>query len=218
MLLLRGMSGYQRVFIMLPCMITLGMHSFGQTDGWKTAKLDNGEITVQYRISERVTEGGVKAPMIEDITTTVAGVSLKSCIALMKDPSRHKDFTGDFSSETIEVVSDHEWLVYYFAKNPWPVPDSDCVAIMSLTEDAAQGTASFTFTAAPDRMENRKVKRMSFYNIAYSFKDLGNGSVEIIETGRSSPAVEVPLWLIKSAFPGAPADSIRKFVKIAKKM
>jgi hypothetical protein len=211
-------SGSRRLFIILPCMIALGVRGFAQADGWKTAKLDKGQITVQYRISERATESGLKVPMIEDITTTVAGVSLKSCIALMKDPSMHKGFTGDSSSETIEVVSDHEWLVYYFTKNPWPVPDSDCVAVMTFTEDVAQGTAVFTLSAAPDRMENRKVKRMSFYNISYSFKDLGNGSVEIIETGRSSPAVEVPLWLIKSAFPGAPADSIRKFVKIAKMM
>jgi hypothetical protein len=89
----------------------------------------------------------------------------------MKDPSQHKGFKGDFSSETIEVPSDHEWLVYCYSKNPWPVPDSDCVAILSFSEDAALGTA-----------------------------------------------VEVPLRLIQSAFPGAPAEGIRKLVKMAKGM
>ena len=195
----------------------LAVAALGAED-WKTAKLDDSKIVVKYRISERLTESGVMVPMIEDSATTIADVSLSSCVALMRDLSKHKDFMDDFSSEAIKAISDNEWLVYYYTKNPWPVPDTDCVAVMATAEDAAQGTAVFTLSAAPDQMENRKVKRMSFYHITYSFKDLGNGTVEIAVSGRTSPPVEVPLWLIKSAFPGAPADAIRKFVKIAKTM
>jgi hypothetical protein len=183
---------------------------------WKDARLDGGAISVRYRISERVDESGAEVPLIEDISTTIADVSLHSCVALMKDPSRHREFMGDYSSETITAISDHEWLVYYYTRNPWPVPDSDCVAVLSFTEDAERGSAVFTLSAAPDLIERGTVKRLSFWNIAYSFKDLGTGRVEIVVTGRSSPPVAVPLWLIKSAFPGAPADCIRKFVKIAK--
>jgi hypothetical protein len=197
----------------------LAVAALGAESGeWKSALLDKGEISVQYRISERVAESGAKVPMIEDNATTIADVSLRSCVALMKDPSRHKDFMGDYSSEMIKAISDHEWIVYYYTKNGGPIPDSDCVALMSCSEDAAQGTAVFTLSAAPDLMERRKVKRMSYYNITYSFKDLGKGRVEIVVTGRSSPPLDVPLWLIKSAFPGAPADGIRKLVKLAKTM
>ncbi len=115
-------------------------------------------------------------------------------------------------------VSDEEWIVYYYTRNPWPVADSDCVAVMSFTEDAAQGTAVFKLSAAPDLLESKKVGRMSFYTIVYSFKDMGDGTVKITVTGKTSPPVEAPLWLIKSAFPGMPADGIRKFVKAAKTM
>jgi len=89
---------------------------------------------------------------------------------------------------------------------------------MSFTEDAAQGTAVFKLSAAPDLLESKKVGRMSFYTIVYSFKDMGDGTVKITVTGKTSPPVEAPLWLIKSAFPGMPADGIRKFVKAAKTM
>jgi hypothetical protein len=185
---------------------------------WKIALLDKGEISVRYRISERVTERGAKVPMIEDVATTIADVSLCDCVALMKDVSKHKDFMGDFSSEAIKAISDTECIVYCYSKNPWPVGDSDCVALMSYSEDAATGSAVFKLSFAPDLVENRKVKRMSYYNVTYAFKDMGKGRVEIVVTGRTSPPVEVPLWMIKSAFPGAPADGIRKFVKMARTM
>ena len=217
MLFLRAGSSNVRRTICGLAYAVLAVAAIG-ADDWKTAKLDDAKITVKYRISERVTETGVRVPMIEDIATTIAEVSLSGCVALMKDTSKHKEFMGDYSSEAIKAISGNEWIVYYYTKNPSPVPDSDCVAIMSFSEDAGLGTADFRLSAAPDLMEYKKVERMSFFNIAYSFKDLGNGTVEIVMTGRSSPPVKVPLWLINSAFPGVPADGIRKFVKLAKTM
>jgi len=208
----------RKSWIAFSCLIALGASGNAQADGWKTAMLDEGRISVQYRISERRTQSGDTVPLIEDITTTLADVSMRDCVALMKDPSRHKDFMGDFSSESIKAISDNEWLVYYYTKNPWPIPDSDCVAIMTCTEDAERGTVVFTLSAAPEMAESRKVKRMSYYDVRYSFKDRGNGSVEIVVSGRSSPPVEVPRWMIMSAFPGAPADGVRKLIKSANAM
>ena len=121
------------------CMIFLVLGAGAEEGEWKSSVLDKGRISVQYRISERVTEDGKKVPLIEDITTTVADVSLQSCIALMMDVTRHKDFMGDFSSEVVNIISDNEWIVYYYTKNPWPVADSDCVAVMSFSGDATQG-------------------------------------------------------------------------------
>ncbi|MFH2112966.1 MAG: hypothetical protein ABIJ86_00500 [Spirochaetota bacterium] len=194
-------------------MLILVLGAGAEEGEWKSSVLDKGKVSVQYRISERVTGDGVKVPLIEDVTTTIADISLQSCISLMMDVTRHRDFMGDFSSEVVKVLSDNEWIVYYYTRNPWPVPDSDCVAVMAFSGDVTQGTAVFKLTAAPDLMENKKVGRMSLYNIVYSFKDMGDGTVEITVTGKTSPPVEAPLWMIKSAFPGMPADGIRKFVK-----
>ncbi|OHD75949.1 MAG: hypothetical protein A3J97_02875 [Spirochaetes bacterium RIFOXYC1_FULL_54_7] len=217
--LLKGLhDGILKSLLGIVCAFCIVLGASAEEAQWKTSSLDKGTISVQYRISERITDGGIKVPLIEDITTTVATVSLQSCIALMMDVRRHKDFMGDYSSEVIKVISDNAWTVYYYTKNPWPIADSDCVAVMSFSEDATQGTAIFKLTAAPDMMEDKHVGRMSFYNIEYSFKDLKDGTVKITVTGRTSPPVEAPLWLIKSAFPGIPADGIRKFVKVAKTM
>jgi hypothetical protein len=209
-------AGLPSAWRILPCMLLIGAGLHAQSDGWKTAALDGGKITVEYRISERVDDSGARVPLIEDRSTTTESVSLKSCVALMKDVARHKDFMGDYSSEKLRETAENAWLVYYYSKNPWPVADSDCVAVMTFDESASEGRATFTLSAAPSMLEARKVKRMSYYAVSYSFKDLGDGRVEMTVTGRTSPPVEVPLWLIRSAFPGAPADAVRKFMKIAK--
>jgi hypothetical protein len=203
-------------WLILPCMLLLGPSLFAQSDGWKTAVLDGGKITVEYRISERIDETGAKVPLIEDRATTTETVSLRSCVELFRDVARHKDFMGDFSSEKLREISGNSCLVYYFSKNPWPAADSDCVATMTFDEGASGNTPTFTLTAAPSMLETRDVRRMSYYNIMYSFRDLGDGRVTMTVTGRTSPPVAVPAWLIRSAFPGAPADAIRKFMKIAK--
>lgn len=209
-------AGSSLAWRIIPCMLLTGASLFAQSDGWKTAVLDGGKITVEYRISERVDETGAKVPLIEDRSTTTETVSMQSCLSLFKDVARHKDFMGDYSSEKLRETSKNAWIVYYFSKNPWPVADSDCVAMMTFDENATENTTTFTLTAEPTMMEARGVKRMSFYTVAYSFKDLGDGRVAMTVTGKTSPPVAVPLWLMRSAFPGAPADAIRKFMKIAK--
>ncbi|MFC2112948.1 hypothetical protein ACFLTA_06745 [Bacteroidota bacterium] len=52
------------------------------------------------------------------------------------------------------------------------------------------------------------VNRMTHFNVPYSIGDLGDGTVELL--------VKVPFWLIKSAFPDAPAKALKSFAKLAK--
>lgn len=197
-------------------MICLIPNLFSHSKEWKTKNIDGGKIMVKYCISERIDEKGKKVPLIEDIVKSTDSLNILDCIALMKDVSRHKEFTGDYISEKVGIISDNEYIVYYFSKNPWPIANSDCVANMKFSEDKVEKTAVFRFTAAPSEYKTGNVKRMTYYDITYSFKDLGNGTVEITETGKTTPPVDVPLWIIKSAFPGAPASSMRKLVKLSK--
>lgn len=207
-----------QIELLMLCMFFLSSSISAQTEGWKTAKLDNGKITVKYKISTRTDENGEKLQLIEDISTTTDSLSMQNCISVMKDVSKHKEFTDDYISEKVKTISDSEWVVYYYSKNPWPIANSDCVSMMTFSENTTEKIAVFKFTAAPSEFKKGNVKRMTYYNVTYSFKDLGNGTVEITETGKTTPPVKVPLWIIRSAFPGVPANALRKFVKLAKEI
>lgn len=180
-------------------------------------ELDNGNITVHYSISESYDEFDNEFILIEDTTITVANLDLQKCISLMKDVKKHKLFTGDAKSEIVRTISDNEWIVYYFNDNPWPIANSDCVARMIFTENKYENTATFTLIATPSEYKKGEENRMTRFNLEYTFKELENGKIKITMIGKTSPPVNVPMWLIKTAFPGAPADAVRKLVELAKK-
>lgn len=200
------------------CMIFKITNILAQTEEWKTAKLDDGKITVQYNISTRTDEKGDEVPLIEYIAKTTDSVSMRKCISLMKDVSKHKEFTGDNVSEKVQTISENEWVVYYYSNSPWPLPDNDCVQKMTISEDTTEKTALFTFIAAPTMFDKKNVKRITYQDTTYAFKDLGNGKVEVTTTMKITPPMKVPHWMIKANFPGEPAKVVRKFVKLAKEI
>jgi hypothetical protein len=206
---------------MRPIFLILILFSTGlqaQINEWNVKNLFNDKIEVKYRISEKIDENGACEILIEDNATTTDSLSLQKCISFMNDISKHKQFSGDKISEMVKTISDSTWVVYYYTDNPWPINNSDCVALMKYSRSSDKKTACFSFTAAPTEYESRNVNRMTNYNITYLFEDLGNGKVKILMSGRTSPPVKVPLWLIKSAFPKAPVDGLRKMVKLIKEM
>ena len=203
-------------FVMLG-MIFLNINIIAQTQQWNTKILDKGKITVKYRITNQVDAKGQEVLIIEDSSSVTENLDFQKCITLLKDVLGHKEFTGDKVSKKVKDISENESIVYYYAKNPWPIANSDCVARMTYYYDETEKRALFQFTAAPSEFETGDVARMTNYNVTYSFRDLGGGMVEIIVTGKTSPPVKVPLWMIKSAFPGVPAKALRKIVKLTKK-
>jgi hypothetical protein len=203
-----------RPIIVMVVLFSLSIQA--KSNEWKVKKLFKDKIEVTYRISERIDETGAKVPLIEDNAVTVDSLSLQKCITFMKDISKHKLFTGDATSQKVRTLSDSAWIVYYYSDNPWPVSNSDCVAIMKFSMNPKEKTALFSFVAAPNEFEFRNVHRMTYYSVTYIFEDRGNGTVKITEKGNSSPPVKVPLWLIKSAFPKAPAKGLRTMVKLIK--
>jgi len=186
-----------------------------QEKEWKTKITKDGEITVNYRISKRIDENSNSVPMIEYVATTFAFVKMQNCISVIKDGSKHKEFTDDEVSKTVKTISDNEWIVYYYTNSPWPISDSDLVTKMKFSEDETIGLASFTLTAAPSMFEKADVKRMTYYKATYNFKDLGDGKVEITITGKMSPSIKAPAWMISAWFPNGPTDMIQGIVKLA---
>ena len=198
-------------------MIFLNANIFAQTEEWKTEKTKDGQITVSSNISKRADENGDEVQLLEYTATTTASVSMQNCISVIKDVSKHKEFTDDDISKKIKTISDNEWVVYYYTGAMWPFSDFDCVAKMILSEDETKRTATFTLTAVPSMLEEKKkVDRMTYYNVTYAFEDLGNGKVEITTTGKMSPTMEAPAWMMKKWFPEGPADILRIIIKLAK--
>jgi hypothetical protein len=204
------------IVLVIPGMIFLNINIMAQTHQWNTKILDKGKITVKYRISKQNDALGQEVLVIEDSSSVTENIDFQKCITLLKNVSGHKEFTGDKISKKIKDISENECIVYYYAKNPWPIANSDCVSRMIYHYNAAEKTALFQFTAAPTEYAAGDVNRMTNYNVTYSFRDLGGGLVEIIVTGKTSPPVKVPMWMIKSAFPGVPAKALRKIVSLTK--
>ena len=207
-------NNLQIEFIILS-LIFLFENSFAKSNEWDTEITDDGKITVKSNISERIDEKGEKVQLIEYIASTTTNVSMQNCISVIKDVSIHKEFTDDEVSKMVKTISDNEWVVYYYTDAPWPMPDNDCVAKMSFSEDATEKKATFTLTAAPSSFENKDVDRMTYYNVSYAFKNLGNGEIEITVSGEMSPIVQVPGWMVSAWFPDGPADILRIITKLA---
>jgi len=201
---------------LLSIMIFLSLNLSAQEKDCTTKELDKGKIIVKYCFSKFLNEDGNDLLLIEDSTITEAHIDFEKCVSLMKNVQKHKLFTGDSESKIVRTISDNEWIIYYYTKNPWPLANSDCVSRMTFTESKDKKTAIFELVATPAEYENRDVNRMTHFNVVYSFKNLGDGKVRITMTGKTSPPVKVPMWLIKSAFPKAPASAIRAIVKLVK--
>lgn len=205
-----------KILVTILIIITFQKTSYAQEKDCTTKELDNGKITVQYCFSKFSDENGNKLLLIEDTTITEDLISFENCILLMKNIQKHKLFTGDSKSKIVRTISDNEWIIYYYTDNPWPIKNSDCVSRMTFTENKEEKTATFTLVAAPSEYDKARVNRMRHFNLVYTFKGLDNGKVRITMVGKSSPPVKAPIWLIKSAFPSAPANAIRKFVELIK--
>jgi len=187
-----------------------------QTNNWKTDKSDDGKITVKSTVSERKDVTGEQVPLIEYIATTIDFMNMQNCINIMKDVSRHKEFLDTKKNETVKVYSGNEWLNYYVFNAPWPFSPSDCVVRVSFSEDLKAKTAVFSLTAAPALMKSTAMKRFSYYNFTYTFKDVGNGNIEATVTAKMSPPISVPLWMLRASFPGSAAEPLQKLIKIIK--
>ena len=183
---------------------------------WNTSSSKDGKVEVKYRFSYQMESNDREILIIEDITTMRDILDFNKCISLMKNVSRHKEFNGDFITKKVRDVSDSAFIIYYYSKNPWPIANSDCVSKMTYRIDSTEKMAEFILTAAPNEYPMDHVSRMTYFDVSYLFKDLGDGIVEIIVKGKTSPPVKVPFWLIKSAFPFAPAKALRKFAKLTK--
>jgi hypothetical protein len=195
-------------------MICLGVVISAQAKERKTANVGYDNITEEYAISERTNEHGEKVPLIEYSASATVKCSYQSVVSIMKDVANHNKFTNADISKKVEALSDSEWVVYYYSKVRL-LTDYDCVAIMTIHEDAVRKSAHFAFTSAPALYRKTGANRITYYMITYEFKDLNNGFLEATMTAKMTPPIKVPPTMTRAAYVGAVADCFRKFIRLA---
>jgi hypothetical protein len=195
-------------------MTCLGVVISAQAKELKTENAGYDNITEEYAISERTNEHGEQVPLIEYSASATVQCSYQSVISIMKDVANHNKFTNSDISKKVEALSDSEWVVYYYSKVRL-LTDYDCVAIMTIHEDAANKSARFAFTSAPALYRKTGANRFTYYTITYEFKDLNNGFLAVTMTAKMTPPIKVPPTMTREAFVGAVADCFRKFIKLA---
>lgn len=190
--------------------------AFTQPKEWKTEKTKDGRVLVKSTISSRIDENRKSVQLIEFIATYMDSLNISMCIDVMKDIKTHKVFWGATSSEKIKTLSETEWIVYYYFDSPWPAPNYDYVAKMKYSFDSTARKATFSLSAIHTAYEKKDLKRMTYYNVAYVFKEIGMGKVELTTTSSASPVFNAPAWLVSSYFPNGPAGILKRIAKLAK--
>ncbi len=196
--------------------IFLSTTGIAQAKTWKTVTRDHGKIKIQYSVSKRIDEEGNKVPWIRYTAVTVEKISMKKVIALFRDPIEYGKLIGLKTCEKIKSISDNEWVNYSTASPGWPIADFDWVARMTFSENTNTRTVVFTSTADPTFIERTILNQNSSATETYTFKDLGNGEIEITITLEETPTVKVPRWLLHMAIPGNATGFIQKIVIFSK--
>jgi hypothetical protein len=209
------MPNQRTVVVLAICMLLFTNRILAQSGGWKTETTKDGKISVKYLISNHTGAKGKEEQLVEYAASTTAKASMTKLISIFKDVSKHKEIMGQESSYKVKTISDSECIVYYFYKGVWPYPSSDVVARMKFHENETKQTATFTLTADPSLLKDMEVKRLDYYNLTYTFKDLENSKVEITIAAKFTPAVHLPAFLMKTWFPDGPADYLLAIIKLA---
>ena len=198
------------------CILLLSASVNAQRDDWKQEKTKDGKVLVSYNFLEHKDEKGKKYNMLEFEAVTIAEVSIESCLKVLKDDSRHKDFMEDTEdTERIRDLSEDEWLTYYLLKKHWPMPVSDVVTRYKLEEDPENSGYILTGFPAPDMYPDQGIKRMRHTYSKYTLRDLGNGQTEVTMYSSSVPLASIPKMLLATWIPDGPANIVNGIVRLA---
>jgi len=202
--------------LILLCALLLSSSVNAQRDGWKQDQTKDGKVLVSYNFLEHKDEKGKKYNVLEFEAVTIAEVSMESCLKVLKDDSRHKDFMEDAEhTERIRDLSEDEWLTYYLLKKHWPMPVSDVVTRYKLEEDPEDKSIILTGFPAPDMYPEQGVERMQHSFSKYTLTDLGNGQTEVMMYSSSVPLASIPKMLLATWIPNGPANMVNGIIRLA---
>ena len=198
------------------CALFLTKNLHAQREDWKHDQTKDGRVQVSYNFKEYKDEKGKKYNVLEFEAVTAAEVNIESCLKVLKDDSKHKDFMDDAEhTERIRDLSENEWLTYYLLKKHWPMPVSDVVTRYVFEEDSENHSYVITGFPAPDMYPEQGVERMRQSFSKYTLRDLGNGQTEVIMYSSSVPLASIPKMLLATWIPKGPADMVNGIVRLA---
>jgi hypothetical protein len=188
---------------------------FSQDKKWKKEQSKDGSIQVEYTIYDEKDGSGDEMQIIEYKTKTTRALSFDKCIDVLKNVANHKDFSDETEeSYKIKDLSENKSLIYYYIDAPWPMPNSDCVSVMSMIEEPENNSIRFELVAAADEYEMQDVKRMTVSTAIYTFKKVDEKDVEISIYTKFSPVAAAPDWLVKTWFPNGPIEIMENIVAL----
>lgn len=207
----------QQIGLILLCMIFLSTIILAQTTEWITKKTKDGKITVKSSVSKRTDENGNEVQLIEYVATTTVTIDILKCAQVIKDISFHKEFLENTAvSKKLENISENEWLIYYYFEAPLFFSDSDCVMKMTYRKNDSEDLISFKGVAVPDSLEDKGVKRYTYYTVVYLFKKIEPNKTEITISEKTTPPSKAPAWMVKRWFPKGPAKMLNRIIDLAK--
>lgn len=202
--------------LIILCSLLLSIQAHAQRDGWKQEKTKDGKVLVSYNFAEHKDDKGKKYNVLEFEAVTVAVVNMESCLKVLKDDSRHKDFMDDAEhTERIRDLSEDEWLSYYLLKKRWPMPVSDVVTRYKLETDSENSSYTLTGFPAPDMYPDQGIERMRHSFSTYTLRDLGNGLTEVMMYSSSVPLASIPKMLLATWIPNGPAGMVNGIIRLA---
>jgi hypothetical protein len=201
------------------CTLLMSSSIYAQKEGWKEDQTKDGKVQVYYNFLEKKDNSGKKYNVLEYEARTSGKVSLESCLAVLKDDSRHRQFMEDTEyTERIRDISEDEWLSYYRLKKRWPVPVTDVVTRYKLELEPDNKRFVLTGYPAPDMHPDQGVKRMQESYSRYTITDLGNGETEVIMYSKSIPVVSIPKMLLATWIPDGPAKMVNGIIRLAQEL
>jgi hypothetical protein len=192
---------------------------YAQREDWKEDQTKDGKVQVSYNFLEKKDETGKKYNVLEYEARTRGKVSLASCLAVLKNDSRHKEFMEDTEyTERIRDLSADEWLSYYRLKKRWPMPVTDVVTRYTLELEPDSSRFVLTGFPAPDMHPDQGVRRMQESFSRYTITDLGNGETEVLMYSKSIPVVSIPKMLLATWIPDGPAKMVNGIIRLAQEL
>jgi hypothetical protein len=197
-----------RVFITFLCIFLFSSQLNAEESPWLLRESKAG-----IPIYTRKVEG---SEILEYKANVVVNAPMSKVIALFEDEKQiRRWYYQCVRSELVENEGPKQEIIYLILHMPWPVASRDFVFRRTRSEDAAQGTITYSLTALPDRLPLVKgMVRVDSIKSTWIFKSLSQGQTELFFQQHTDPGGSMPASIINQIAVQTPFYSLKNFRKL----